>query len=222
MGSPETEEDREDDEALHKVKLSQGFWLANTVCTQALWEAVTGDNPIDFKNDDLPIKMVSWEDTKEFIIKINSLAENLNFRLPTETEWEYACRAGTEMPFSFGETISSEQVNFNGSYPYGGNKKSEYRRKSVAVRSLPCNDWGLFEMHGNVWEWCEDWYGEYEANSEMIIDPCGPNTGTYRVLRGGSNGSNARDCRSAYRSKHDPAYRADIGFRLVSDNQFTE
>ncbi len=163
MGSPKTEEERQDNEILHRVRISKGFWLAETACTQALWMAIMGENPSNLKGDDLPVERASWEDTKEFITQINSLAENLQFRLPTEAEWEFACRAETETPFSFGETIDSEQVNFNGRGPYTNSKPSEYRRKTVPVRSLPCNDWGLFEMHGNVGEWCEDWYGDYET-----------------------------------------------------------
>ena len=162
---------------------------------------------------------------KSLFKAINKLGggHTLYFRLPTEAEWEYCCRAGTETPFSFGETIDSEQVNFDGNYPYANSKESEYREKTVVVRSLPCNEWGLYEMHGNVDEWCEDWYGEYEANNEITVDPRGPDTGTDRVLRGGSWYTDARNCRSAYRNWYDPANRdLDLGFRLVSGHQETE
>ncbi len=220
MGSPENEKERLEDETRHRVRISKGFWMAETACTQALWQAVMGNNPSDFKGDDLPVDSVSWEDAQEFVEAINKLGEGrtLYFRLPTEAEWEYCCRAGSEKPFSFGETIDSEQVNFNGTNPYSNSKKSEYRRKTVAVHSLPCNKWGLYEMHGNLWEWCEDWYGEYEIGNELVVDPRGCNTGSFRVLRGGSWISVARDCRSARRDWLVPAGR-HFGFRLVSGHQ---
>ena len=223
MGSPKNEEDRESfglDETQHKVTLTRGYWLADTACTQALWQAVMEDNPCHFKGDVLPVEEVSWNDIQDFIRELNGLTKGLNLRLPTEAEWEYACRAGTETPFSFGKTIDSEQVNFDGNYPYANSKKSEYREKLVTVGSLPCNEWGLYEMHGNVWEWCEDWYGEYETNNEITVNPRGPSTGTYRVLRGGSWNYDARSCRSAQRTSYRPEIRYyDVGFRLVSGHQ---
>ena len=225
MGSANNEKDRLERETRHRVRISKGFWMAETTCTQALWQAVMGNNPSNFKGDDLPVDGVSYEDAQDFVKAINKLGggHTLYFRLPTEAEWEYCCRAGTETPFSFGETIDSEQVNFNGNYPYNNSKKSEYRQKTVAVRSLLCNEWGLYEMHGNLWEWCEDWYGKYETNDEISVDPCGPNTGAVRVLRGGSWNFDAGDCRSASRGRNVPAYRSRVyGFRLVSGHQFTE
>ena len=117
----------------------------------------------------------------------------LDLRLPTEEEWEYACRAGTTKPFSFGENITPEQVNYDGGYPYSGGKKGKNRGETVEVGSFPCNDWGLYEMHGNVWEWCSDWYGEYPLGP--VVDPTGPEGGGLRVLRGGSwidDGGNVR------------------------------
>ena len=230
MGSPEDEEERAYSEILHRVRLTRGFWMADTTCTQALWQAVMENNPSYFKGDDLPVEEVTWNDTQDFIERLNDLTKGLNFRLPTEAEWEYACRAGTQAPFSFGEKVDSEQVNFNGNYPYANSKKSEYREKTVAVRSLPCNDWGLYEMHGNVWEWCEDWYdAEYETNDEIVIDPRGfdpdprgLDPDITRVLRGGSWFYDASDCRSARRSCYEPVGRNrfnDMGFRLVSGHQ---
>ena len=222
MGSPKNEKERLESETRHRVRISKGFWMAETACTQALWQAVMGNNPSDFKGNGLPVDSISWEDAQGFVEAINKLGEGrvLDFRLPTEAEWEYCCKAGTETPFSFGQTIDSEQVNFNGNNPYGNSKKSEYRKKTVAVRSLPCNDWGLYEMHGNLWEWCEDWYGEYEIGNELIVDPHGSNTGADRVLRGGSWNLDAWGCRSAYRNGDVPAYRNWFyGFRLVSGHQ---
>jgi len=170
-----------------------------------------GVNPSRFKDDkDNPVENVSWNNAMEFIEKLNKLKPELNLRLPTEAEWEYACRAGTTTPFSFGENIIPDQVNYNGDHPYHGGKKGEYRGKTVPVKSLPPNPWGLYEMHGNVWEWCADWYGEYPTGS--VVDPKGGN----RVLRGGSGFYSGRFCRSASRVFNPPGNRIDfIGFRLA-------
>jgi len=142
------------------------------------------------------------------------------FRLPTEAEWEYACRAGTTTPFSTGENLTTGQANYNGNYPYKNNQKGVYRENTVAVGSFAPNAWGLYTMHGNVWEWCGDWYGgKYyeECKAKGIVEnPAGPGTGSHRVLRGGRWGSDAGRCRSAYRGSGTPDYRnAYVGFRLV-------
>ncbi|MCG7866416.1 MAG: formylglycine-generating enzyme family protein [Candidatus Thiodiazotropha taylori] len=132
----------------------------------------------------------------------------------TEAQWEYACRVGTSKPFCFGEQISPEIVNYDGNYPYHNGSKGEYREQTVEVGSLPPNAWGLYEMHGNVWEWCQDWYGEYGAAAQ--VDPKGPGRGTYRVLRGGSWFYYGRRCRSAFRNYDDPSDRdGNNGFRLA-------
>jgi formylglycine-generating enzyme required for sulfatase activity len=123
----------------------------------------------------------------------------------TEAHWEYACRAGTSTPFHFGETISTDQANFDGNYPYNKGDKGKYREQTVPVQSLACNDWGLYEMHGNVWEWCADWYGGYPQSS--VVDPIGPETGAGRVLRGGSWFNDGRFVRSADRGRDVPAHR---------------
>ena len=234
MGSPETEEERGGDETLHKVRLSQGYWLANTACSQALWSVLMEENPSEWEGDKLPVEEVFWKDAKEFITKMNNLIGNLYFRLPTEAEWEYACRAGSETPFSFGKMIDFEQVNFHSCYEtsYTNSKQNEREPKTVPVGSLPCNDWGLYEMHGNIDEWCEDWYGSYEIpnTNEVIIDPRGPDTAsspdTGHVSRGGLWRSDACYCRSAGRMCDDPKLHyylcGGAGFRLASDNQETE
>lgn len=212
MGSPETEPERDNDEILHEVVLTRGFWLAETACTQELWEAVMGSNPSRFKGRKRPVENVSWNDCAAFLDKINSLMTGLDLRLPTEAEWEYACRAGTQTPFSFGDNITPEQVNYNG--------ESKYREETVDAGSLPCNDWGLYEMHGNVWEWCSDWYGKYPSGS--VVDPVGPERGTYRVLRGGCCFDFGRYVRSAFRYRYDPGYRnrfVNIGFRLAQSHK---
>ncbi|MGR9108789.1 MAG: formylglycine-generating enzyme family protein, partial [Gammaproteobacteria bacterium] len=201
MGSPKKEPERLDNEIPHEVVLTHGFWLADTACTQDMWEAVMGGNPSHFKGGNRPVERMSWHDVQGFIEKINSEFPGLSLRLPSEAEWEFACRAGVTTAYSFGDDISKKQVNFDGD-------------ETVAVKSLPCNDWGLHQMHGNVWEWCQDWYGEYPA--EAVVDPTGPERGEARVLRGGSWIDYARHTRSAYRYWSDPGYRGNnSGFRLA-------
>ena len=215
LGSPSSEKERQDNEIQHQVTLSQGFWLADTVCTQALWKAVMGDNPAFFTdNENNPVEQVSWDDVHNFIKQLNILTSGLDAQLPTEAQWEYACRAGTTTPFSFGETITPDQVNFDGNIPYASGKKGRCREKTVAVKSLPANPWGLYEMHGNVWEWCADWYDDF---FEMpIIDPIGSDTGSSRVLRGGSWSNHGWRTRSANRGWYAPVNRDNyIGFRFV-------
>lgn len=214
MGSPETEPERFDNEKQHEVILTKGFWMADTVCTQALWQAVMGKNPSGFKGDNKPVENISWDDTTKFINKLNSIKPELKLRLPTEAEWEYSCRAGTITPFSFGENITTDQANFYGKSPYNGGKKGLNRQKTVDVKSLPCNDWGLFEMHGNVWEWCNDWFSAYSGT--FVTDPEGPKNGSGRVLRGGSWLNFDRRLRSAFRYWYAPnGFDGDTSFRLA-------
>ncbi len=203
MGSPENEPERFDDEHQHPVTLTKGFWLAETSCSQGLWEAVMGDNPSGFKGKYRPMENVSWDDCMGFITTLNDLKPGLDLRLPTEAEWEYACRAGTETPFSFGDNLTPEQVNYNGEHPYAGGEKGKNREETVDVKSFPANPWGLYEMHGNVWEWCSDWYGDYPEDA--VVDPGGPEMVVSRVLRGGSWFSIGRNVRSAAVSGTCPA-----------------
>ena len=218
MGSPKGELERESfgaDEMLHQVTLSEGFWLGTTTVTQALWQAVSGDNSSKFKGDQRPVERVSWEDVQKFMKQLNKEIPGLELDLPTEAQWEYACRAGTTTPFFFGENMTTDQVNYNGNYPYADGEKGEYREVTVEVKALPCNDWGLYQMHGNVWEWCQDWYGEYPAEEEFLLDPLGPDTGRNRVSRGGSWILDGWNCRSALRRRNEPGSRLDwLGFRL--------
>ena len=191
MGSPEYEPKRSDDEGpQHLVTLTRGFWLADTACTQALWLGVMGDNPSHFTGDDpeRPVEQVDWRRVQDFLRALEALLPGIRADLPTEAEWEYACRAGTATPFSFGATITPEQVNYAGSHPYAGAPRGEYRATTIPVKSLPANSWGLYEMHGNVWEWCADGHRDYTPNP--IIHPMGPTTGdeTLRVVRGGEAG----------------------------------
>jgi formylglycine-generating enzyme required for sulfatase activity len=217
MGSPPEEPERQSlgaDETLHEVTLSKGFWIADTPVTQALWEVVMGKHSSRFSGADRPVENPSWDDAQAFINKMNGLKAELKLCLPSEAQWEYACRAGTTMPFSWGDQIDSTLVNFDGNYPYNDGRNSEYREQTVDVKSLPCNDWGLYQMHGNVWEWCQDWYGKYPAGP--VTDPEGPGTGGGRVLRGGSWIADGRHCRSAFRRHFVPSYRNNyIGFRLA-------
>jgi formylglycine-generating enzyme required for sulfatase activity len=172
------------------------------------------DNPSDFKGEDHPVDSVSWDDVQSFIEKINGDIPELGLHLPTEAQWEYACRAGTTTPFHLGKTLTTDQANFDGNYPYNNGPKGEYREKTVPVKTFPCNAWGLYEMHGNVWEWCRDWYGDYPKGS--VIDPKGASSGSYRVLRGGSWISYGGLVRSAYRRRSIPSGRShDIGLRLA-------
>lgn len=214
MGSPQNEPQRSEDELQHHVTLTKGFWIADTPVTQALWQVVKGENPSRFPGEERPVENVSWDDAQAFIDKVNRLKAELKLCLPTEAQWEYACRAGTATPFSWGDQIDSSLINFDGNYPYNNGRKSEYREQTVDIKALPCNDWGLYQMHGNVLEWCQDWYGEYPV--ELVTDPQGPESGAGRVLRGGSWISDGGHCRSAYRDYGDPASRYDyLGFRLA-------
>ena len=214
MGSPEGEPERFDNEVQHAVTMSQGFWLADTAVTQALWRAVMRDSPSYFKGDNRPVERVSWEDAEAFIDKLNQNHPDVSFRLPWEAQWEYACRAGTTTPFSFGENITPEQVNYDGGFPYNNAPKGMSRGETVDVKTLPCNDWGLYEMHGNVWEWCGDYWRE-QLSVEPVVDPEGPQGGVSRVVRGGSWFDGGGDVRSAFRNHFAPDDRYDcIGFRL--------
>ncbi len=213
MGSPENEPGHFDDEILHKVVLSRGYWLAESTCTQALWRIVTGKNPSHFKgNDQLPVEQVSWDDCQEFIEQAKVLLEGqLMLRLPTEAEWEYACRAGTQTMFSFGDKadLDLSRANYSGkwdNYGSGG--------KTVVVDRFPPNPWGLYQMHGNVYEWCADWMNDY--SSEAVVDPTGSRGGRIRVLRGGGWSNRGRHLRSARRYAFPPDYRDyHIGLRLA-------
>jgi len=214
MGSPESELERYGVEIQHQVTLTPGFWLGETACTQELWSAVMGENPSKFPGDQNPVENVSWDDCQRFLEAASSLVPGLELRLPTEAEWEYACRAGTTTPFSFGEQITPDLVNYNGNFPYAGGLKGKYCEQTVPVGSLPPNPWGMHEMHGNVWEWCEDWFGDYPSNSE--VNPTGPKTGAARVLRGGSWIYDARFVRSACRGRDEPGERGSYcGFRCA-------
>lgn len=219
MGSSKEEKSRKQDETQHKVTLTKGFYMGVYTVTQEQWKAVMGNNPSKFliaSEKNLPVEQVNWSECQEFLKKLQE-KEGRPYRLPTEAEWEYACRAGTSTPFYCGETISTDQANYNGNYLYGngnGNgKKGIYREKTMPVGSFPPNPWGLYDMHGNVWQWCQDWFEEQYPKKD-VVDPVGM-TGESRVLRGGSWIDNPLECRSAYRGGSRPALRHSlVGFRV--------
>ncbi len=217
MGSPTSERNRRENENQVQVRISQGFWMGQTEVTQRQWAAVMGSNPSSFKGDGLPVEQVSWEDAQAFIAKLNQSAARLGgwkYALPSEAQWEYACRAGRNTPFGIGESLSSHEANFDGNYPYGTTQKGPYLGKTANVGSYAANAWGLYDMHGNVWEWCADWYGEKLSGG---VDPVGAATGSNRVFRGGSWTGIAQACRAAYRFIFTPGYRDRyLGFRVAA------
>lgn len=214
MGSPDREVGRFDDEGpQHEVQLTQGYWLADSPCTQALWQAVMGSNPSHFQGSNRPVEQVSWEDCQEFVKRLNERVPGLHARLPTEAEWEYACRAGTSGATWLGQLDLKEDDSAEILEPiawYWKNSGGE----TQPVRGKAANPWGLYDMIGNVWEWCQDYWGAYEAGA--CIDPTGAVSGTHRVLRGGSWDSDARLERAAYRLGLAPDDRdSSLGFRLA-------
>jgi formylglycine-generating enzyme required for sulfatase activity len=219
MGSPENEEGHYHDEVMHQVTLTQGFWMGETSVTQALWQKVMDNNPSHFnENESNPVEQVSWHDAQEFIQKLNKLLQphqpDYALRLPTEAEWEYACRAGISTPFNFASELSLEKVNYCGSWDSQKFANSALQ-KTTSVKSYPCNAWGLYEMHGNVWEWCLDCRGE-NLSSEPVIDPIQQNDSLAHISRGGAWSNVGRDVRSAVRTNLDGDLRHyDLGFRFA-------
>ena len=201
------------------VKLTKDFWLGKYEVRQAEYEALMGKNPSKFKGGNLPVERVSWHDAQKFCDKLNEKYRNklpagYKFALPTEAQWEYACRAGTTTNFSYGDASDTGKMNFDGNLPYGGGDKGIYRRGTVPVGSLGYkNGFGLYDMHGNVSEWCADWDGGYFNDT---TDPVGPASGSRRVLRGGSWLSFAVGCYSNHRSFNTPdSSGIGIGFRVA-------
>ena len=203
MGSPANEKGRREDETQHEVTLTKPFYMGKYEVTQEQWESVMGKNRSDTKGAKLPVTDVSWEDCQEFIEKLNAITKG-GYRLPYEAEWEYACRAGTTTAYSFGDKITPKDAN------YYDSKIDE----PVAVGSYKPNAFGLYDMHGNVWEWCEDLYGDYPKGA--VIDPKGPAKRYSRVLRGGSFIEFESYARSSYRNRDAPTDRSlNNGFRLA-------
>ena len=216
MGSFEHEAGRYDDEGPVHVVAVQGFYMSKYEVTQAQWLAVMGYNPSHFKGDDHPVERVSWDKAVEFCQRMSRMTGK-QYRLPSEAEWEYACRAGTTTPFAFGPTLSAEHANFNGNYPYGGAPKGVDRRQTTRVGSYPPNAFGLYDMYGNVWEWVQDYahknYDGAPADGSAWVAGRASNN---RVVRGCSWTSPAVNCRSANRdtAAHETANN-DLGFRVV-------
>jgi formylglycine-generating enzyme required for sulfatase activity len=216
MGSPAGEAGREDNETQHEVAISKPFYMGVTEVTQEQYEAVMGNNPSRFKGARNPVERVTWNGAVALCERLSQRVGR-SARLPSEAEWEYACRAGTKTPFHTGDRISMDEANSNGSNPYDNARKSEYRQKPITAGGFRPNAWGLCDMHGNVWEWCSDWYGAYP--NVAVRDPTGPDTGTYRILRGGSWEDSPRSCRSAFRLRLAPGHgdNGHIGLRVCLD-----
>jgi formylglycine-generating enzyme required for sulfatase activity len=235
MGSPKNETDRRDDEEEHDVEITKGFYLGMYEVTQGEYEKVMEENPSYFsaKGDGkakvpedtkrFPVERVSYEDAVKFCAKLSGYPEEKQkkrvYRLPTEAEWEYACRGGasSKTPFHFGKSLSSKLANFNGKHPYGGADECTYLERTCKVGSYQPNGFGLYDMHGNVWEWCSDWYATDYYGKNPKRDSQGPSEkGSDRVVRGGSWGGHGLICRSAHRISIGPSYRcSDQGFRLA-------
>jgi formylglycine-generating enzyme required for sulfatase activity len=224
MGSPMNEVDRDSDEGPQtQVTISRGFWMGKYEVTQREYQALMGSNPSYFTGDlDRPVESVTWYDATNYCGKLTAwelpagrLPAGYVYRLPTEAEWEYACRAGTTNATAFGNSLSSTQANFDGNNPYNGAAKGPYLQRTTKVGSYAPNAWGLCDVYGNVWEWCMDWYsGSLPGGS--VTDPKGSGSGSYRAARGGGWSNSGRVCRSANRlnGKPDSRYR-DMGFRVV-------
>jgi formylglycine-generating enzyme required for sulfatase activity len=215
MGSPENEKGRYGWEGpQHLVTLTKGYWLADAPCTQAEWQAVMGTAPSNFKGPNLPVEQVSWDECQAFCNRLRERIPGLPVRLPSEAEWEYACRATTTGAFNDEAPCTKPDGKDPALVKLGWfDKNSE--GKTHEVRGLAPNQWGLFDMHGNVFEWCADLFSDYAADDQ--VDPTGAGEGRGRVARGGSWGNVAWGCRSAYRLWRRPGERFDsLGFRLAS------
>jgi serine/threonine protein kinase len=209
--------------SVHQVHITEGFWLGSYEVTQSQWESVMGFNPSKFRNADgnTPIDQVSWSDAIDFCTILTEiehdagrLPKDYEYSLPTEAQWEYACKAGRNSFFSFGDRIDSSLANFNGNYPFGGGRKGDYRQKPLPVGSFTPNGWGLYDMHGNVSEWCYDWYGKY--NLRDTKDPTGAKKGSGHVTRGGAWHSDGESCTSGARDyEKTESKNSYLGFRLA-------
>lgn len=234
MGSPESEKGREHGERQHPVRITKPFYLGVFEVTQAEYEHLIGTNPSRFspegggkktvaglKTDWFPVESVSQEDAVEFCRQLSALPEEKAagrvYRLPTEAEWEYACRAGTTSPFHFGSRLNGQEANCDGGFPYGTTSRGPFLQRPTTVGSYAPNAFGLYDMHGNVCEWCSDWYDAEYYESSPESDPQGPSEATGGVIRGGGWSYNAGYCRSALRSGSVPTLRSNfLGFRVAT------
>ena len=239
MGSPADEAQRDNNEGpQHRVTIPE-FFMGRYALTQAQYKQVMGENPSGFKGENRPVERVSWNNAVEFCKKLSQITGR-TYRLPSEAEWEYACRAETTTPFHFGETITTDLVNYKGNYSYGSAPKGVFRKQTTDVGNFVPNLFGLYQMHGNIWEWCLDtWHKNYQGapsdgsacigskienrylnwkDLERLYNQLNKNDNKYRMLRGGSWGSYPSNCRSAKRAKNCPECKRDLyGFRVVRD-----
>ncbi len=235
MGSPRDEPERRPDEDQVEVTLTSGFWMAKYETTQGLWKQVSGKLPGDFTaelppGDDLPVGNVNFAEVEAFCRKLSErsrlsrvLPRGWEFRLPTEAQWEYACRAGTTTATAFGDRLSSKQANFKGK-PYNSAEPGPSLNRAARVGSYPPNAWGLHDMHGNTFEWCRDWYHRRlpgGADPDLYLDQGTATRSEHgdisRVRRGGCWSDDGWACRSAFRVRFEPERRYDhIGFRVVA------
>ena len=214
MGSQDCERDRQDEETPHDVTLTHGFWMGKYEITQTQWRQIMGNDPSHFEGPAKPVECVSWYDGQIFAQRLTGRHPGVHFRLPTEAEWEYACRSTQSRAFYFGWSLNASQANFDGNYPYRS-AKGIYRGETVDVGKFEPNGSGLFDMHGNVYEWCQDWYGLYATTP--VTNPVGPAMGFAKILRGGCWNSDGGFCRSAFRERNHPACRSpNNGLRLVA------
>lgn len=238
MGSPDSEKGRYSDETQHQVTLTEDFYIGVFEITQKQYSLIYGSNPSSYKGDTRPVEYVSYNtirgtggtagagwptyghavDSGSFLGKLRAKTGK-TFDLPTEAQWEYACRAGTTTALNTGKNLTStgrdSAMDEAGRYNYNQNDgKGGYSSNHTKVGSYLPNAWGLYDMHGNVWEWCLDWY-KSDLDSSAVTDPKGPNSGSYRVIRGGGWGGSAQRCRSAYRRNGNPSSRSNSGFRVV-------
>ena len=230
MGSASSERGRNDDEVLHDVEITRPFLLGRFEVTQQEWRTVMGNAPSHFAacGSRCPVENVSFDEVQQFMARLNARtttasgqAVRLRFRLPSEAEWEYACRANTTGPFSTGENVTTAQANYNGTFPYppaGKATAGDFRHKPMAVGSFPFNPLGLADMHGNVWEWTADWYGPYSEIHAANIDPRGAASSDKRVIRGGSWAFDGNSARCGLRYTHAPRDRGySLGFRVAAE-----
>jgi uncharacterized protein (TIGR02996 family) len=236
MGSPSNEKDRLKHEGpLHEVEITRPFYLGVFPVTQAQYETVMGSNPSSFcatgrgrgfvaglDTSTFPVEGVSWNDATTFLKRLSALPEEKEhgrtYRLPSEAEWEYACRGGSASTsaFAFGNRLSATQANFNGNYPYGDAEKGPYLGHTCNPGMYPPNVFGLYDMHGNVWEWCHDWFAQHYYAKSPKEDPPGPSEGSFRLLRGGSWYNRGQYCRSASCHRNWPAnWSSEVGFRVA-------
>jgi formylglycine-generating enzyme required for sulfatase activity len=233
MGSASSEVGRNEDETLHDVEMTEPFLLGRFEVTQQEWRTVMGTSPSHFSDcgPRCPVENVTFAEVQRFLAALNERSTagrsktpasadgpRLRYRLPTEAEWEYACRAGTTGPFGTGENLTTAQANYNGKFPYSTFPAGEFRRGPTPIGTFESNRWGFADMHGNVWEWTADWYGPYADHGAANIDPHGPATGEKRVIRGGSWYFDANSARCGLRYTHAPQDRGfSLGFRVAAD-----